>query len=761
MLRESPRRLLTYGALALSAGILLGARVEFCLLWPLMALIGALLFGLLYLMKRPVFAGFLFGFFFLGLSLCAYQAHPALPPEGKYQVTAKAVGEAKIREEDGRVALYVKNAVLTGETGEEYKIDKLYWTYWPEEENGSVPLDGQTVTFTGRLYHPDGQENPYGFDFKMYLLQKGVQAGVSGAENLLMTPEGQTQHANPILRLRKYIAARLEALLKDQAPLAAALLIGETEGMPEEMRESFRRAGVAHVLSVSGLHAMLIMTLVIRLLDKMQASPWAALGATGALLVFYCALTGNNAPILRAAMLVGYQLYARTVRRQSDGLTACSLGLMLLLIFQPLQLFSAGFQMSFGAVLGMILLYDALQMHIARIRNDRLRRIVSSYAVTLCATLGTALPVIYTYNSFSLMGLLVNPLICLLTELLMLADIVLLLVSFLSMPLAQTLGALIAHLSRFTVEGVGIAGNTAWATVHVPSPPWYLAAVVILCLLLGTRYVRLPAVKRVLIGSGAMAAACVTMLLTANHDVRYIQLSMGNADAAVIEDGGETIVIDAGEYGGDLSSYLLAKGRRADHLILTHLHTDHALGLEYLLRENVEIGCLYISTEAFKTEVSPSVLALLETAQEKDMMIKTFSVGDSIQTRRVTIEMLWPEAGGGHALKDANDCAAALLIDLDGASMLHMSDLTGAYENYAAVPTDILRAAHHGSAGSTKERFLDVVQPAVCLISGDHPSEKTLSRLANVPTMVYDTGTHGAITVTVRQGQYFIQGYLQ
>jgi len=102
-----------------------------------------------------------------------------------------------------------------------------------------------------------------------------------------------------------------------------------------------------------------------------------------------------------------------------------------------------------------------------------------------------------------------------------------------------------------------------------------------------------------------------------------------------------------------------------------------------------------------------------------------------------------------------------LMIHLDGVRMLHMSDITGSYERYAADTADILRAAHHGSASSTGAAFLAAVSPRVCLISGDNPSEKTLARLAQAAIMVYDTGAYGAITVTAREGQYTVQGYLQ
>jgi len=756
-----PRRWLTHGALALIAGVLLGLRVEAAVVWPLMIFVSALLAVLLHAEKYAVYPAVLLCFFFAGMTVCSYRSHPVLPPEGKYQICATAVGEGKIREEDTRIAIYLKDIVLQSEAGETYYLDSAYWTYWPEEEDPLPPYDGQQVVFAGKLYQPSGQENPYGFDFRMYLLQKGVTAGISGGSDLLKLPEGQTQHKSVLLRIRRAICDRLKALLGDQSPLAEALLIGHTEDMPENMREDFRRAGVAHVLSVSGLHAMLIMGFVIKLLEKCQASPRVVLCVTGVLLVIYTALVGAGTPILRAAVLVIYQMYAHVARRRADPLSALSLGVIVILLLQPLELFAAGFQMSFGAVLGMIMLGDAVKPWLLRIRSRKIYRILSAYSVTLCATLGVLLPLIYTYNSVSLIGLLINPLVCAMTEIIMLFDIGLLLISVISLPLAQEMGTVAAHLSRFMVEGVGLAGSVNGAGMHVFSPPWHLAAAIALCLILCTRFVKMKKPVRLLLGGTAMIASCAVMLLTQNRDVRYMQLALGDADAAVIEDKRETIIIDTGEYGGDLSSYLLSTGRRADHLILSHLHADHALGLEELLKEDIPIGTLYLTTEALKTAASVSVMDLLEAAEQKGVPMKYISAGDVIETGRVKISVLWPEEGSGHALKNPNDSAAALLIDLDGTYLLHMSDVPGTYEQYVGRPADILKAAHHGSQDSTHEDFLMLTNPRVCLISGNNPHEKTLSRLANVGAMVYDSDTCGAITVTVHEGQYFIEGYLQ
>ena len=757
----APRRLLVFYALAFGTGIFVGYRLENTLLW---LLAGLAAFGVGAVLRRSGWSAWLAGaagMFFLGAALCSYAAHPDLPPEGKYRVQATVHEEATVREEDGRVKATLKNAVLTDECGIKYRVKGLYWTYWPETPDEALPKEGQTAEFTGRIYHPEGKTNPHGFDFKLYLLQNGMQAGISGAETLILSPEGQTGPRSLILRVRQAIFQRLEELLHEDMHLASALLLGETEGMSEEMRAGFRKAGVAHVLSVSGLHAMIIMSLVIALMDRFSPSPRVMLLAVGVVLIPYCALTGGSAPIIRAAVLVMYQLFGRCVRRRPDPLTGLAVGFLTVLIIQPLQLFSSGFQMSFAAVAGMIMLGDRLKCLTECISNRIVRRLCTAYAVTFSATAGTALPVIYCFSSLSLIGFVINPLVCLATEMLLPLFFVMLLVSVFSMPLAAVMGQGLAFLSRLCTNNVQMLGELSFAGVVLPDPPWYLAAAIVVCLLLCTRYVDVSLRNRVIAGVAALSLSIAAMIATANHDVRYIQMDVGNASAAVIEDGGKTIVIDAGEYGGDLSNYLLSEGRSIDALILTHLHTDHALGLKQLLEDEVKIERLYLSTEAMVPQISDAVLSFVAQAQERGIPVHCLRAGDEITTDRVHIEVLWPREGTAHAIADANDSAMALEVNLNGTKLLHMSDIPLAYELYAARPAEILCAGHHGSASSTGEVFLKHVQPANVLISGDDPSEKTLKRLANAGAMVYDTGTYGALIISAGEETYSVQGYLQ
>ena len=637
-----PRRILVLLALGFGAGILPGLRLAFYG-WFLAALALCLLTAIaLRRYRLPALMAGIAAMFFAGLSLCAWQAHPTLPEAGSYAVTGRVDGEARFRAEDNRVTVYLRDVHLNGErTGL-----RAYWTYYPEDPEAPLPQDGQTAAFTARLYHPQGQVNPHGFDFRLYLLQRGTAVGLSGAKKLTLEPAGQTQPDSLILRVRRALLGRLRTLLNGEDALAAALLLSERADMPEDMTRDFQRAGVAHVLAVSGLHVMILSSMVMLLLRRLSPSPLAMLLLTLALLLPYCLLVGMTASILRASVL---------------------------------------------------------------------------------------LP----------------------------AYIVLLLVGAVCPPLGAILGRALAWVSARLTDCIHLAAQPAWASVRVPSPPWYLAAAIVLTLILLTRFVLLRPWRRVLIGALALAAAVGTMLLTQNRLPRYIQLSLGNADAAIIEDGARTVVIDTGENGRELAAYLLAEGRGIDTLILSHLHTDHAQGLRELLDYEVPIGEICLSTEAQATQVSDACLSVLNAAREHGVPVRLICAGDELKTERVGIRVLWPEGGSANDRGGANDYALALLIDLDGAHILHMSDVSGAYELYAAQEADALKIAHHGSSSSTGEAFLDRVRPAIGLLSARQGSAKTLERLAQAGVMVYDTEELGALTLTVRNGEMRVQGYLQ
>ena len=123
---------------------------------------------------------------FIGIYRAHWAANPVLPSEGKVQVSARVSGLSERREADGRVKAVLKQVIVQDNAGQTHHLPAAYWTYYPERD-APLPVDGQRVTMESQLYHPMGQQNPYGFDFRTYLLQRGIPVGLSGARQLTGT----------------------------------------------------------------------------------------------------------------------------------------------------------------------------------------------------------------------------------------------------------------------------------------------------------------------------------------------------------------------------------------------------------------------------------------------------------------------------------------------------------------------------------------------------------------------------------------------
>lgn len=751
-----PRRWLVHLALAFGTGVLLGLHVSFSPYLPAGILLSVLWLILLRRRGWSPYPACMALAVLLGLLRCIPAAHPVLPPEGTYSIEAVAAGEYDLRETDGRVSLYLKDARLEGTEGRY----SLYWTFWPSPED-PLPLDGQRISFTGRVYHPMPRQNPHGFDFRLYLLQKDTTLGVSGCEGMELLYPVLTQHKSPVLRMRLLLRERLDRLLGERyGPLASALLLGDKSDLPEDLAADFRLSGTAHVLAVSGLHVMILFSCILYLLRRFSPGQKTLTAVCLVLLGGYALLTGLKAPVLRAGLLLLYAQGGNITRRNRDPLTALSAAFWLILLLRPLELFSAGFQMSFGAVLGLTLLGDRADRLIGRIPRKGLRALLSGWSAALCGMLGTAMPVVWYYHRLSWMGLLISPLAVAMVTLLLPLSLLVLAAGLICMPAGEVLGAAVRPVYALLTGTVRLAASVPFGNLLLPRPPVYMMAAFALCLVLCTRYVLLPFRRRLLLGGGVLVLSVLVLLLSRNTDVRYIQFSRGSADAAVIEDGRSTVLIDVSENGRDTADYLLSEGRQADTVILTHLHTDHALGLQELLDQGVSVKEICLSTEALVTPVAESCLRVLERARAAGIPVRFLCAGDILRTRRVTIEVLWPERGGANPLGDANDFALALRLDLDGVSLLSMSDVTGTYELRSAVPAQVLKVAHHSSASSTGERFLQRVQPQIALLSTRRAASSTLQRLADAGTILYDTGERGALILTSRKGTLQIRGYL-
>ncbi len=729
----SPRRKTVFAALAVLLGVELGALLPFSPLMAAAALLSLLLLVVLHKKGRPTLGALLALMFCLSLTRASVALHPVLPPAGTYAVSGTVSGTAVLRESDHRVAAFLTDVTLRNDDTTVH-LDRVYWTYHPaEDEQGCVyvPVDGQKAAFTGKLYLPSGQNNPYGFDFRMYLLQKGAPAGVSGGGNLIFTPETQAAPSGLIERTRAWIAAQTAKYLGEGAALADALLLGDKTGLDPDTIADFRAAGVAHLLAVSGLHVMVLLGFLLFLCRRCQLPLGVSFFVSVLPVTAYALVTGAGAPVLRAVVLMGCLWLGRLRRKRRDGLTSLAAAAILILLLRPAELFAAGFQLSFCALLGLILPGDAVRARLRRIKKPRTRRLLDPFAATLCANLGLSLCAVYTFHRLSLIGLVINPLLGAAVSVLLPALLLLLPLSL--WPQAAALyGRLLSPLVELLQKAVHLAASAPYASVIVPAPPWYVSVTLVLIVLLCTRYTLIRKRFRLMLGGAAAALCALVLLLTQNNAVRLLQLSLGDADSTLLMDGGTTVVIDAGEDGGDLTNYLLSTGRRINTLILTHLHSDHVMGLEKLLAGGVTIDEIVLSAEAEHTAFAEEIAAVLDAAREKGIPFRTVTYGETVlQSDRMSITAVWPRDGMSALTDEPNDTAMALYCVLDGLTYLNMSDVPGTHEQYAAQPAMVMKLAHHGAADSSGEGLLQAVHPDIALVSGNGLPPETALRLQN------------------------------
>ncbi len=697
--------------------------------------------------------------FFLGLLRCAYANNPVLPPEGKVKVSAEACGESSLSRDGKRARITLKNALLEYDSGEQYSLPKAYLTYYANKE--ALPFDGQKMEFSSRLYHPSPAQNPYGFDLRLYLLQKGIPAALSGARDMRFAQGKINAHANPFLRLKLLAEERLDAVFKDGSALPKALLTGSRDGISEETKESFRLAGIAHLLAISGLHISLLVYALSWTFTKLKMPRGVINFIILLFLAFYCVFLNFSSSVVRASIMAAALILGKTARRRRDTLTSLSLAFLIILVFKPLELFNAGFQLSFLAVSGIALSVNSVRYFLRHRPYRKIHNVCFAYGVSLGAALFT-LPV--TANAFHFapfVSLLLSPAAALALGVLMPAYLFVFILSFVFMPLANILAVpvnLAASVFEYTAK---LIARVPFSAVQLPAFPWHFTFFYYCFLVLLSRYTTFRFKTRAAVIVFLALFSIGAGALKYESAVTYTMLSVGKGDSACIEDRANCYIIDTGSNGYDLAEYVLSRGKRVNAVFISHLHDDHAGGLEQLIEKGVKIDKIYLSCNAEDAPDLKQMPRALKLAEESGIPVCRLSANDSLDLGRVKISVLWPYENRMHNLLPLNERSLALKISLDGVDFLSCGDLGTRYEKYAAVPADILKASHHGSKNALSEEFLHIAQPDYVLVSSGKEGVETAARLREKlkNAKIITSFSNGAIKITCEKGKAYIRRF--
>lgn len=277
----------------------------------------------------------------------------------------------------------------------------------------SITPGGTLILYTA-LQEVRAAKNPGEFDYKTYLSHQGIHhtAYLKKGEWRLCKKEGSFNILQYATRLRSQLLEKLSknGISGADFGLSAALLLGDDSHLDADVRDVYSRAGAMHVLCVSGLHVgvvFLVLSTLLGFLNRFRAGRMLLPILLILCIWFYALITGLASPVLRASCMLSFIIIGKGLRRQTNVYNTLAAAALLMLMLDPFILFSAGFQLSFAAVIGIV----SLQQPLYKLFYFRYKIFNSLWAITtvsIAAQLGTLPIVLYYFHQFPVYGLLTN-----------------------------------------------------------------------------------------------------------------------------------------------------------------------------------------------------------------------------------------------------------------------------------------------------------------------------------------------------------------
>ena len=326
------------------------------------------------------------------------------------------------------------------------------------------PALGQQITVFGELTPLSRAVNPGGYDQFRHLRPNKIDA-IMWPENVEL---GDINTGLMVIsrQFRDRLAFVYDTLLpRQEAGVIKAMVLGDRSDLDPAISDMYRVMGIFHILSISGLHVAILMMALNRALGAFMHERRAAFFAL-LIMVFYCLMTGAAVPTVRAVMMCSVSVFGKILFRDYDLISALSWAAVVLLIYEPLYLWSVGFQLSFSAVYGIGLMKMPVERLLAKIFGSRVSKIKGSLAVGIAAVVSTYIVFafhFYEINTYSLLGnLVIAPTVTLLLVLGMIVG----LTGLFSMPVASILSGALYYVLRFYEMSAYFFSSLPFALLH-------------------------------------------------------------------------------------------------------------------------------------------------------------------------------------------------------------------------------------------------------------------------------------------------------
>lgn len=757
---------------------------------------------------KTVFIFVLSGFFCLGYMNIQSRLNPDLPSHHisnfldvkKNIITARVVSFKKHYKRKTKIivscqTIKTKDQIKQKVTG---RINLSLYGF-----SKKAPGFGDIIEFESSVKSIRNFMNPGGFDYKRFLKLKGIYGTAwSDVKKVrILTSADQIGYFWQCVRKIEEIRTQFYHFIinhtqnSDSGKIMASLITGKKELISNDIRDLFSKAGISHLLAISGLHLSIVSILFFYCFYRflscipiflISGRSWKTAGILTILpLLCYAVFSGFSPSTRRALIMIVALIFSFVSEKEKDIISSLSIAGILILLLDSAALFSISFQLSFVAVVFIVGGVSLLKKHDFILKKTLLSKIVLMIFVTFFAGVGVSPLTAHYFNIVSFVQMVSNCIAIPILGFIVLPSGLIVLLCFSYFPfISGFIVTVCSHLIVFLTTFSRFLITLPFSWARTITLQWDEIILVYLFLtlifLFFKRYKKSCVFIIVFIFIlGVFNFSNKKFAPPADRNLQVTILDVGQGSSAFIQTPDNCrILVDGGGFSGassfDTGRYLVApflwqkRIRELDYVILTHPQGDHLNGLVFIL-ENFKVHTLIKNRDAAD---SKHYIRLVETCKKRNIKI----VNPSNQYRRIdlgtnTSLIFYPPSFKESLSFDLNNNSLVFKLIYKDFSMLFPGDILKEREEKLSTDTrfdlhtDILLSPHHGSFTSSSRLFLNRVQPKNAVISCGwknrygFPSIKVLKRYKNIGINILRTDKHGAVFISSNGETFDITAY--
>jgi len=661
---------------------------------------------------------------------------------------------------------------------------------------------GNIIKVRGKLRQFEEAANKGNFDSRKYYLSLGFYGKIE-AGTIEVINSDYSGIRQGLYELRMEIIERLEKLCSDNKGIFSiinnkngiigAIILGDKTDLDSDIKELYSVSGIAHILAISGLHISFIGMAIYRLLRRRFRFLFSAAVSIPVVLSFGI-MSGFGISTIRAIIMFILKIIGEVLGRKYDAITAISLAGLVLLVQNTFVVCNSGFQMSFGAIIAIVLILPIVE-EILNTDNKIIKVLSANFTISLVMN-----PILaWNYYELPTFSFLLNIVVVPLMSVVIVSSIAGIFCSCIMFGFGKVVifpGCGILELYTFLCN---IINKSSVASIVVGQPKVTIIIVyyaILLVVLFGlknirTKYTRAEKERNIIKKETGLVLekkakkerrikgqnvklrlACIVGFLLLNCLIYYIPnpgfyitfINVGQGDGILIHgDNGTKVMVDGGSTSEKqvakncIVPYLKAEGiGTIDYSIITHTDKDHISGILEILENNnsnrIRIKNLVMPDINMKDDTYNE---LIEKAKLKKINVLYIKKGDTLSLGKTKIKCIYPETTT--TASDKNDYCTVLSVKNKTSKILLTGDISKEIEEKIKDDIEenytVLKVAHHGSNYSSSEKFLKKVNPKYSIISVGknnsygHPGNETMERLRKQGGVIYRTDEKGGITI--------------